>query len=339
MKQHHPVLRERGFIAMTAPLGEFCDVVNDHVAHLESSLVAIGTQRTGKTTALLHLERTLRDSRQAAFFGAHTINSKQQRWLEPRFWRSFLERSPSAESSFRVKSNYDAFIGAIRTACDRIDSPRVVIALDEAQKMNLEMYDLLKQLNEALFDLDLQPFFLLMAQPDINVCIDDLRVMLRHDFVDRFLASSYRFRGSREGELAQFLRHYDSNTWPQGSTLTYTAHFAPRLWQRGWRLEHEAQPLWDSFVTLASSIGVETRDLELGTKYLVKAVRTILMALEEGASKTVDHKLLYKAAQGSGYAQVRLVVGDAEAAAQQALDDAVAARTRKRLAPRRRPRV
>ena len=92
-------------------------------------------------------------------------------------------------------------------------------------------------------------------------------------------------------------------------------------------------------MTLASSIGVETKDLELGTKYLVKAVRTILMALEEGASKTVDHKLLYKAAQSSGYAQVRLVVGDAEAAAQQALDDAVAARTRKRVAPRRRPRV
>lgn len=338
MKDRHPVLRERGFIAMTAPLEEFCDVVNDHVRHLESSLVAIGTQRTGKTTALLHLERTLRASRQAAFFGAHTINARQQRWLEPRFWRSFLERSPS-ESSFRVKSNYDALTGAIRAACDRIGSPRVVIALDEAQKLSLEMYDLLKQLNEALFEFDLQPFFLLMAQPDITVCIDDLRVMLRHDFVDRFLSSAYRFRGTKEGELAQLLRHYDTTTWPAESTLTYTAHFAPRLWQMGWRLEHEAQPLWSAFVTLASSIGVATNDLEMGTKYLVKAVRTILMALEEGASDRVDHKLLYRAAQSSGYAQVRQVVGDAEAAAKQALDDAVEARARKRLATRKRVRV
>lgn len=324
---------------MTAPLEEFCDVVNDHVRYLESSLVAIGTQRTGKTTALLHLERTLRESRQAAFFSAHTINPKHQRWMESRFWRSFLERSTSGEGTFTVKSNYEALTGAIRAACDRNDSPRVVIALDEAQKLSLEMYDLLKQLNEALFDFDLQPFFLLMAQPDITVCIDELRVMLRHDFVDRFLASAYRFRGTKEGELAQLLRHYDSNTWPAESTLTYTAHFAPRLWQQGWRLEHEAQPLWNAFVTLASSIGVPVNNLEVGTKYLVKAVRTILMALEEGTHARVDNTLLYLAAQSSGYAQVRQIVGDAEAAAQQALEEAVEARVRRRVASRRRLRV
>jgi len=326
MRPVHPLLRERGFIAMTAPLEEFCNVVNHHVQNTESSMVGIGTQRTGKTTALRQLERQLKNTGQAAFFGAHVINT-EQRDLEPRFWRSFLEKV-STDAHVEVRSNYGAFVNAIRAACDRNDNGRVIIALDEAQKLTRPMYDLLKQLHETLVDLELQPFFLLMAQPDMSLCIDNLRALLRHDIVDRFLAQTYRFRGNRKGELVQLLGHYDLATWPEPLGVSYTQYFAPTQWKHGWRLQMEAEPLWDAFANLAQDIGVDTYELEIGSKYVVKACLTILRAMQE-SEKGVSHQLLKMAVENSGYAQARRVVGDAEAAARLAVDIAVAARARK----------
>ena len=326
MKAVHPLLRERGFIAMTAPLEEFCDVVNDHVLNTESSMVGIGTQRTGKTTALRQLERQLKSTGQAAFFGAHVINT-EQRLLESRFWRSFLEKV-STDAHVEVRSNYGAFVNAIRAACDRNDNGRVIIALDEAQKLTRPMYDLLKQLHETLVDLELQPFFLLMAQPEMSLCIEHLRGLLRHDIVDRFLAHTYRFRGNRKGELGQLLKHYDEATWPESFAFTYTQHFAPTQWNQGWRLQFEAEPLWDAFANLAREIGVDAYNLEIGSKYVVKACLTILRSMQE-SQKGASHQLLRTAVENCGYAQARQVVGDAEAAARHAVDVAVAVRTRK----------
>lgn len=183
------------------------------------------------------------------------------------------------------------------------------------------MFGYLKQLHEQLLPEGYQPFFLLIAQPDMPLRMHQLQVDSMHEYIDRFLTNEFRFRGNRQHDVPVFLRHYDTATWPAGSGVTYTQHFAPRLWRAGWRLEHEAAPMWAAFETLAKRLGLNIDELEIGTKFLVSACKASLLALQGGSVERLDHVTWQSAAERSGYYKTRLIVGDPEAAAEAALKD------------------
>ncbi|MEP7301250.1 MAG: hypothetical protein ABI699_06955, partial [Caldimonas sp.] len=122
----------------------------------------------------------------------------------------------------------------------------------------------------------------------------------------------YRFRGLRASEFRDVLAHYDEAEWPPGSGLTYSAHFAPDLWQQGWRLQDQAGHFVSAFTELARQLG---GGVEVGMKYLVTAVRRLLLMLRdepERANRISD--AVSACVQKSGLAESRRLVGDAERA-------------------------
>jgi type II secretory pathway predicted ATPase ExeA len=326
MKDVHPIELERGFISKTVPLSEFVEELLQCIADLMTSLVVTGVQRNGKTTAMEFIKAQMASNRSCAFFNAMalTVDPRKRagRDLEAAFWRTFLIRTVE-DARINFESNYKAFLTAIKVACDRLDTRHVVICIDDAQKLTPPMFGYLKQLHEQLLPEGYQPFFLLIAQPDMPLRMHQLQVDSMHEYIDRFLTNDFRFRGNRRQDLPVFLRHYDTATWPAGSGVSYTQHFAPGLWRAGWRLEDEAGPMWSAFETLAKRLGLNTGELEIGTKFLVSACKASLLALQGGNVERLDHVTWQAAAERSGYYKTRLVVGDPEAAAQEALKEVV----------------
>lgn len=319
------MLRPRGFIINTAPLRECIQVFQQHLSDAEQSMYCYAPSRYGKTSVLASIERRLREGRVGACLPVHIVN--------------FDERNPSAKfyHALRTGSSEDvrhhaqfgsprqALLNKIRNDCDKCGTSRVIFLLDEAQGLTLLQYDVLKSLHEELISMDLDPFSLLMAQPELVMRADELRSaqLLRHDLVDRFLTRGHRLRGLKRADFEETCRFYDEARWPESTGLTYTQHFVNELWRDGWRLAAYADRLWGAFELLARSLEVYDDNFEVGTKFMTKAVLRLLTRLSETTeTKLYDRaELFHDAALYSEFASHHQSVGDVLTAVEAARRD------------------
>ena len=150
-----------------------------------------------------------------------------------------------------------------------------------------------------------------MAQPEILSRPEKLKKKLLHDLVDRFFTQLYRLRGVRGEEFEEILEHYDTAEWPVGSGISYTCHFLPEDWKRGWRLKAQAPIFREEFQKITSAIGRHSDGV--GMKYFVAGVRGFLVAAQANTDPRIQlSDLLRNSIQRCGMREAYAVVGDAE---------------------------
>lgn len=267
----HPVLSPLGVTFKTPPLVEFLKEFMRLVSIGEVSMAVEGLPRTGKTTAKRFVEMQLTANKKMVVY---TATLQRGGGKKGSFWRDLL-RKHSASQALSTNLPYDALFNDILASADRASTQNVLIIIDEAQNLTVQKLSALKKLTDELREHNLAPFTLLFVQGDSKALLATLNRHGYFDLVDRFLSRRFRFRGLLRQEVAEFLRFYDEAVWPPGSGVSYAQHFAPELWQRGWRLSSMA----DEFVA-AFSKHLVMGEAEIRTKFLAMAARTVLVDIK-----------------------------------------------------------
>ena len=299
----HPILLPRGYTAMTGPLTDYIDELIYVLSGNEPSMACVAPHRTGKTVAVRHLQARLEEKQTAVYIGMDCFRRRSpgRGNTERSFWRKLMGDLGDVDPQLFMHDPYTALVASIRTQCDRRGTPTVVFALDEAQNLLMEQLDMLKELVEHLIDYKLKPFVLLMGQQQLHLLVEMLNLSDRGDLVDRFMLSQYKFRGMTERDVEPFLNHLDVAVWPEGSGITYTQHFAPGLWQRGWRMGRQSELLWSTLVAEARKSKSPALPLEVGTKFVATAAHNVLIALKKEPHIAVSHQLFQEAVSASGF--------------------------------------
>lgn len=284
-RQMHPLQVSRASRTTTLPLEEALRSLNSVLQTAELGMVVTAPTRFGKSAFIDEVEARFKKAKSGVVMrSTMTAGNDGPNW-ENKFHRRLRGEEEGEESVFPHQSPKMALLRHIENECDKVGSALVVFPLDEAQNLSAAQLDALKTLSENLLNIGLKPFFLLVGQPELLRLRNWLREHSRYDIVQRFMLQTCVLRGMRSAEdVSGLLRHTDKAVWPAGSTRTYTAHFAPVAWSRGWRIEREADRLWRAFVKHAGRLGVSPESVEVGTQFVAQAQLALLQAV--GAERT-----------------------------------------------------
>ena len=277
MEDTHPLLIARAYRVRTAPVLEALRAFQDVVQTPQLGMVMMAPPRFGKTTLLVEIEERIGASKSGVVLRSTMTRSTFIANWENLFYRRLRGEEEGEVAAFPNLSPRKALIRHIQNECDKVGQKLVLFLLDEAQNLTINQLDALKSLSESLLNLGLKPFFLLVGQLELRYLVVNTKDSLRQDLVQRFMLRSHTFHGLRsEEDLRTFLKHTDETVWPAGSNCTYTQHFAPAAWAKGWRMAGEAAALWNAFKHHARTIGMSAERLELGVHFAAQAQLDLL---------------------------------------------------------------
>lgn len=307
MSDVHPLLVARGSRTTTPPLEEALSALNTVLQSAELGMTLTGPTRFGKSAFIDEVEARFAKSKGAVLLRSTMTTGNESPW-ENRFFRRLLGEEEGEESLLPRQRPKQALLRHVENECDKFGTKVVVFALDEAQNLAIPQLDILKVLSENLLNMGHKPFVLLVGQPELLRLRSWLRENLRQDIVQRFMLRSAVLRGlSGAADFRALLRHTDAAVWPEGSSRTYTSHFAPNAWKRGWRIAQEAEGLWLAFVYHGLALGLSDKP-EVGTQFVSQAQLALLRAAD-ALDSAVDPRrplspgspILRGAVEGSGF--------------------------------------
>jgi hypothetical protein len=248
--------------------------VEDVLESAELGMVLSAPTRYGKSTFIDELELRMQRRRVGVVLRSTMIPGRVK---DNKFYRRLRGEEEGVESLFPMQSPLLALLRHIENECDKVSSKLVMLALDEAQNLEIDQLDWLKALTENLLNMGYKPFALLVGQPEILLLRELLRDCSRQDIVQRFMLRSHALRGLRSAaEVRPLLRDADSAVWPPGSGQSHTQFFAPDAWRSGWRLENETEGLWQAFRHHAQAIGLNPDKLDVGAQFVAQAKLAVL---------------------------------------------------------------
>jgi type II secretory pathway predicted ATPase ExeA len=155
----------------------------------------------------------------------------------------------------------------------------LVVFADEAQKLELEDYEWLREVHDELERRGYRMITFLVGQPQLKNRKTSLKEARQTQIVGRFMIDDIEFLGvCSAAEAASCLEGYDTACYPTGSEWTFTRYFLPEAWANGLRLVPQAAVLWQAFED-AHAEGGFRMDLEVPMTYFVRAVEIALTDL------------------------------------------------------------
>ena len=119
---------------------------------------------------------------------------------------------------------------------------KVVLLLDEGQCLTMHEFEFLKDLYNALWEIDIHLATVVFGQePQLRRRLKDLLGHQRDDLVRRVLGSPRAFRDLLvPSEVAEVFSAIDSASMPEMPELTWSQWFVPHAWAKhNWRLANE----------------------------------------------------------------------------------------------------
>lgn len=159
----------------------------------------------------------------------------------------------------------------------RVSGNTLVIFVDEAQRLELEHYEWLRDVQDELGRRGIRMFAFLVGQPGILNRRSAFRQNVdTSQIVARFMIDEMRFAGMQQAaDLKMSLAAYDSSIFPEGSDWTYTRFFLQRAYDAGLRLGAQQKVLWEAFEA-AHRIARFDFPMEIPMEYLARSVEIAL---------------------------------------------------------------
>lgn len=154
---------------------------------------------------------------------------------------------------------------------------RLVVFADEAQKLELEEYEWLWEVHDALERRGFRMTTFLVGQPKLVNRKTALKLSGESQIVARFMIEESQFHGLRcKDDVQRCMKGYDTSLFPQGSDWSFTRFFLPKAWSRGYRLETAASELWETFHSVHRSLELPGGDMEIPMTYFARSVEHLL---------------------------------------------------------------
>jgi hypothetical protein len=205
----------------------------------------------------------------------------------------------------------------IREAAARAGSGVVLLFCDEAQRLNENEYEWLRDVHEALDRQQIKLFTFLVGQQELLAQKTGLQIANKTQIVARLMVEEMAFYGVRNADdVATCLLGYDETTYPQGNSWTFTRFYVPQAFDAGYRLANDAYVLWRAFEEAHNKACLPGR-LEIPMESFVRAVEIVLKEreLRDDAHYCPDPTMWTHAVRHCGYVQTRHATGNVLASA------------------------
>lgn len=249
----HPMLNQNYWVKTPEGEGLF-DVLYSYALRRKSGLYAVGLNRVGKTDALERAADRLRIAfpHMPVFV---VIGKRLANQSKEAFCKYLLDEFGYAVLAVPKQSSFERIlINFLIAECVTSGGQHFQLLVDEAQLFSVTQYRYLLEIWNALKK---PPGYLmctaLIGQVELHT-LKSLSTELDHTaVVARFFVKCYTFHGVKSLEILQaVLRSYDSDLrYPESSSWTYSRYFAKNRFDRGWRLEKEADLFWRALVKVA----------------------------------------------------------------------------------------
>lgn len=152
----------------------------------------------------------------------------------------------------------------------------LVVFADEAQKLEKEDYEWLREIHDELEEMGYRMITFLVGQPQLKNQKDALKRARETQIVGRFMIDEFSFRGvTCAGDAASCLQGYDGVEYPSGSGWTFTRYFLPQAWAAGFRLQNCAGMLWAEFEAVRAE-GEFPDKVEVPMTYFARSIEIFL---------------------------------------------------------------
>jgi hypothetical protein len=179
---------------------------------------------------------------------------------------------------------------------DAVGATRIVMLVDELQRLPAELYPVLMSVTSTLETGRFRPCVISMAQIEMQDQVDDFHEQAKLQVIGRFFAGVETFEALSVEDAIETMKNLE------GGNGHFTSRWLPHLHERGWSLEKLGPPLRESMKRLQTEMGL-SRPLLLPFNYLRPAMKFMFRMLvhvpECVGGLNADH--VYECLRRSGY--------------------------------------
>jgi len=278
----HPLLRVIRDPIFTPPIEKFGNFIINAYQNGRHGCRIVSFTRFGKTYAIIYLKNNMGWRQDPMVFLDMRILAPE-RYTEAYFFSMLsvafgvreLHRSHSTHAVARVANHLSAL-------ADQAGAELILLALDESQRLSGEDWIHVVTLDNEISALGKRLFLIFIHQLDTTGHeTESIHDDVPPQVLERFTKPLFDFPGITGAmEIKACLEEYDSNlVWPLGSDISYSAHFAPDAFARGWRFANHAQQIYEVATSLRAETGRSTEvwqwpmvSLEALMRYLLVSV-------------------------------------------------------------------
>jgi type II secretory pathway predicted ATPase ExeA len=273
----HPLILQR-YIVPTASIEELYLRIKQCLKLRVPGAIVYAMTRWGKTYAIRHVIATLRldfPKLVTITFDCH----KKKTPNESAFFSNLLraighEKAETGSVHVKRARLLNKLIEMLQASRQNV----LVVFGDEAQKLEIEDYEWLREVHDELEKNGFRMVTFLIGQPQLKNRKTSLKQARQTQIVGRFMIDDIEFHGIRSAEEgATCLLGYDTATYPN-EAWSFTRFFFPQAWAAGMRLVTEGAPLWQQFQDAHDSLGFRT-DLEVPMTYFARTVEIAITEL------------------------------------------------------------
>jgi hypothetical protein len=238
--------------------------------------------------AILHLGMPQNPSRsEGHFFGMLLAAARHER----------PDSGSALQRRFRL---YNRLAEMVERASGRL----LIVFVDEAQRLELEHYERLRDMQDEMERRGIRMFTILVGQPGILHRKTSSRQSIdTSQIVSRFTIEEMRFDGFRSpADLKVSLSAYDESVFPEGSDWTFTRFFFQRAYDAGFRLGRQNELVWEAFGDAHRHARFDFA-MELPMEFVARAVEIVLgeNAKEDASGSAPSQALWALAVEESDY--------------------------------------
>lgn len=246
----HPIFSATHFRIQTKAVVELKENLTRLVWTGATGAALLGFSRAGKTTALLLMEDQIkaRNGHQMPilFYSAHRRDQHTIRALYESIYKHLGLDYRRNEKMETLVANL--LMHLAETARSR-HLDRVVMLIDEAQRLAIEQIDVFAELDDRLrkeYSIALICLFVGNLE-QMGRLLEEVKKGQNEHIEGRFFRQILRFTGLRSVDDVRFcLEQYDQLRFPKKGP-TYTEHFLPEAYTQGFRLASLAESMWSEY--------------------------------------------------------------------------------------------
>ena len=283
----HPLVQDSAILP-TRAIEAFVNVIASWLENLLPGGIVHGSSRAGKTRAIRYLKANVAELLGSAIptFLFSVWRNEGQHVTENRFYREVLRVLEYQYPSYGTGADKrNTAISRLRDCAREHGEHRVLLFIDEAQWLTLPMYHLLMDLHNQLVLLDVRLVVVLVGTPELLTQRDKLRREGQAHIIGRFMTASHHFEGVRSSAtITDLARTMDtSSEFPANSGTSFTQFFVPKAFAAGWRLQDNAELLWETLVQLCGDRGLPRIDgkRDLSMQAVMAFMRGLMRELRE----------------------------------------------------------
>jgi hypothetical protein len=181
---------------------------------------------------------------------------------------------------------------------------RLVLFIDEAQKLHEQHYKWLIDLHNELDARGVAAIVLLIGQDELAHQYSAFQQTQKTQIIGRFMVHQFQFHGLKGArDVKKCLRAYDVDSeYPDGSSWSFTRYFYPAVFNSGFRLASYADSLWEAFRLTKDECGLPS-SYEIPMQYFCRTVEFVLRhyGTHQDVSREISIEMWKEAIRASGY--------------------------------------